>query len=290
MKTTEEILEAYAAGDLTEEERIELEKRLEKEPELKKELDLYMEAWKLVDYQLFLKRKEQLKNLSIEQEKKLGVKHEESEGLKLDEKKSPLAKGTYRWVWGTMLMAASIILIALIYIGLTQFSKNQPQIQEQLAEVMEKPPSKNFLQKLHSDRTSRDLSSELPESIHNSNNRLGELIVAKDYTEIIELGNQLLRDSTSSNFQAAEMYFLLMMSYYHTQQYNEAKNVLEKIKYPEQYDFEDYFLWYKGRLALKLEQKQEAKEALCSLIRKYNKLEKSNALLLLSENNLSCDN
>ncbi|MEM6804422.1 MAG: hypothetical protein AAF696_23685, partial [Bacteroidota bacterium] len=181
------------------------------------------------------------------------------------------------------------ILIALIYIGLTQFSKNQPQIQKQLAEVMEKPPSKNFLQKLHSDRTSRDLSSDLSESIHNSNNRLGELVAAKDYTEIIELGNRLLEDSTGSHFQSIEMNFLLLIAYYHTQQYNEASNMLKKIKNPEQYDFEDYYLWYKGRLALKLEQKQEAKEALCRLIRKYNKLEKTNALLLLSENNLSCD-
>ena len=60
MRTIEELLEAYAAGELSKEEKVELNKRLEEEPERKKEFELYKEAWKLVDYQIYLERKELL--------------------------------------------------------------------------------------------------------------------------------------------------------------------------------------------------------------------------------------
>ena len=284
MRTIEELMNALAEGKLTPDELEKLENRLMEKPKLKKELDIYKKAWEFVDYQVFLERKKQLKALAS----KGPVPLVNKEGL-FSEKKTLLTTSGKRWAWRTVLIAASLALFFIIYFVITQIPSEQPSIQELAEKAMNEEPSQNSLLSLHTTGTSKNRSVREGSHLAKTNQKLGELLFQRDYSALIEFILMARQDSLSPYFQRPEVDLQLAIAYYQTREYEKSLKALNNIENPVQYDIEDRVLWNRGRVALKLGNKEEGKRAFCLLISKDYSFQRNNAEILLKANEMSCE-
>ena len=287
MRKLEELLEDYKSGLLSPEEERFVEEQLTEKPELLEEAQAIAFVWEAVKQQVKQDEKEKLKAQLLKDTELREVYEGERMKAVLEKKRADQRKRTR--LWG-QLAAASVVLIGLVYwISSSVFNNSSPQ-DLSIPDLMDKPIAQNILETLHSSRTSRDLSSiEENGAVDKLNDSLRDLIRENAIERRIALSNDLLGDSLSSLFKSPEMYFQLGVAYYHNREYENAQQAFAQISNPQDYDLEDYLLWYQGRLALHFGDEEAAQKALCRLIKVYDPYEKEGAEQLLKQHNLKCN-
>ena len=298
MRTLEELLADYKSGLLSPEEEQFLAKKLKDNPELQKEAEGYAAAWEVVRHKVNIDTKEQLKaqlmadeELRERYEGKLKRQLEnEPKILEVHKEKKivPPPEETPRFNWAISL-AATIALIFLVYFGSSVFLNSE--ISRDLfteSQLLDQPPPENFWDGLNNSRVVKNQLDNSRKDLISIDSTLRSLAANKSYREFIIFSQQVLKDTVAKHFIDPDFFLQLAISHYHIYQFEEASLYLENIEDPESNEIEDYYLWYKGRIGLQLDQDKMATEALCRLSKIYENFRPKEVSELLKRNGIDC--